>query len=124
MQATARESRVSRRPGLKRQTNVIQQVASTGQSALGQPLRSRTSGHAIIPIYVPVRSVDGEVEGVFAATLSLESLTTTLLGLQLGPNSRVTVIDNATGISLVSEDPRRILTAETTGRNAASRLAR
>ena len=68
--------------------DVIDRVAATGEPGRGQPLVSRTSGRPIIPIYVPVRCTAGEVCAVFAATLSLEALTTTLLALPLASNSR------------------------------------
>ncbi len=100
------------------------QAVETGQPVIGRALLSKTSGTPIVPIYVPVHSASGNVEGVFCATLSLEGLTRSLVSLQLAPNSRRSVMDNVTGDVLVSEDPTKILTSFTTGRNAASQAAR
>ena len=123
MLATAHTNRVLV-GGQNSNPELIQRVAASGQPARGLPLRSRTTGHPIIPIYAPVQAPGGHVEAVFAATLSLDSLTTALLSVQLAPHSRVSVTDNATGLTLVSEDLTRILRSETSGRNAASQLAR
>lgn len=105
-------------------TDVINRVAATGEPGRGQPLVSRTTGRPIIPIYVPVRCTAGEVCAVFAATLSLEALTTTLLALPLATNSRLSITDNATGALLVNQDPSRILTSTSGGRNLGSQRAR
>jgi diguanylate cyclase (GGDEF)-like protein len=103
---------------------IIQHVVATGQPDRGQPIRSKTTGHPIVPMYVAVRSATGEVQAVLSATLSLESLTNTLTSLQLTPNSRVSMTDNETGLLLVNDDQSRILTSSSSGRNAASQHAR
>jgi diguanylate cyclase (GGDEF)-like protein len=123
MLATARENH-SLVGVLSNNADVIQRVAATGQPDRAEPLRSSTSGHAILPIYVPVRSATGEVTAVFSATLALEWSTKNLLLFQLSPHTRVSVTDNVTGLLLVNEDPSRILTSSSTGRNAASQRAR
>ncbi len=79
-------------------TEAILRVANTGRPDRGVALWSKTTGHPIVPILIPVRSATGEVGAVLSATLSLESLTETLLALQLAPNSRVSVIDNTSGL--------------------------
>jgi diguanylate cyclase (GGDEF)-like protein len=103
---------------------IIQHVAATGETVQGQPLRASSSGAAIVPIYAPIRSDSGNVTAVLSETLSLDLLTRTLLSLQLTPGARISVHDRTSGVTLVNEDPRKILTTDTTGRNAASRASR
>jgi diguanylate cyclase (GGDEF)-like protein len=103
---------------------IIQHVAATGEIARGQPLRASSSGAAIVPIYAPIRSESGDVTAVLSETLSLDLLTRTLLSQQLTAGARIAVHDRISGVTLVNEDPRKILTTDTTGRNAASRASR
>ena len=104
--------------------DVIEGVARSGQPRLGQALRSRTTGHSIVPYHVPLRLENGDVAAVLSTAISLDSLSETLLSLQFGANSRIGVTENTSGLLLVSKDPSRILTSTTTGRNAASQRAR
>ncbi len=50
------------------------QAAKRGETALSEPLTSRASGNPVVVVSAPILGRDGNVEGVFAATIRLAAI--------------------------------------------------
>ena len=105
-------------------SGIVRRVIESGAVARGRPVRSRRTGNPVIPVFVPLRTPAGQVYGVLTETLSLGSLSDSLLKDKTDPSSRISVIENSTGVILVNTDPARVLSTDVAGRAEASSRAR
>lgn len=67
------------------------QRAIRGQVAFSNPVVSKSTGHLIAPVAVPVKA-DGKVSGVVYGTISLEGLTKKVLAMKVGQTGYAFVI--------------------------------
>ena len=88
----------------------FQTVLNTGQFYVGLPVIGRGSGQPVVPVAVPVRSDAGELIGVAAGSISLETLAQDFGFPSTGARTKVTLVDRRQGgVVLTSSDASLIL---------------
>jgi signal transduction histidine kinase len=97
----------------------FQGVLSTRQPYHGIPLKSRTTGHLVVPYGVPILDEQGQMRGMLVGSISLTALSEAIIAMNYGNDSRASMVDSRSGGVIIAHiDPGRILTP-VSGRNEA-----
>ena len=88
----------------------FQQVAATGQPYLGMAVMSRITGKPVMPYTIPIFDDRQQLQGILTAGISLGVLSDTIVDLDYGLDTRVSIICLKHGIILAHPDSTRILT--------------
>jgi hypothetical protein len=100
----------------------FQQVVATGQPYLGMAVLSRTTGKPIMPYNIPIFDDRQQLQGIFTAGISLGVLSDTIVDLDFGLNTEVSITCLKHGIILAHPDSTRILTAISGKNEAVTRM--
>lgn len=96
----------------------FQQVVATGQPYLGMAVLSRVTGRPVVPYTIPIFDNQQQLQGILTAGISLGVLSDTIVGLDFGLDSRVSITCLKHGIILAHPDTTRLLTP-ISGKNEA-----
>jgi methyl-accepting chemotaxis protein len=69
--------------------------AMQGESVIGDAVVSKSNGKLLIPVAAPIKDNTGTVVGVMAGSLYLDSLSTTLQGIQFGKTGEAILLNDS-----------------------------
>jgi PAS domain S-box-containing protein len=100
----------------------FQAVLTTGQPSMGEPTASRGTGHAVVPLGIPVYDSHGSLQGIMVTSIALEALSEMLDSVHVDGETQATLIDLDRGLVLADPAQRQLITPNSVVDNARAQL--
>jgi len=84
------------------------QAAKAGKNLVGNPVKSKITGDAVVPVASPVRSADGKIAGVLALIVKTDFLAEKITSVKIGETGYPFMV-NKSGLVLVHPDKALVL---------------
>ncbi len=101
----------------------FQEVMTTGQPYLGEPVMARTNNLPVSPYAVPILDDNGQIRAILSVGISLQQLSSAMVNIGYNSDTQAVMLDLRNGGSIIADqNPTLLLTAPKGDSEAVNQL--